>query len=190
MHVIIMGPQGSGKGTQAALLVKKYGIVHISTGDIFRENIAHHTSLGQEAKSYIEQGKLVPDDLTNRLVADKLSQSGIRNGRGWILDGYPRNAEQVQALDTTLASLGEKIDAVMVLTAPQEELMRRLAHRAQEEGRSDDTADAIAQRLAIYEKETKPLIDIYKQRGIVHIIDGTAGIEPVLQMISDIVDKL
>lgn len=190
MHLLIMGPQGSGKGTQAARLVEKYGIVHISTGDIFRENIAHHTPLGQEAQSYINQGKLVPNDLTDRLVADKLSQADIRNGKGWILDGYPRNKEQVEALDTTLASLGEKLDAVIVLTAPKEELLRRLAHRAQEEGRSDDTDEVIAQRLAIYERETKPLIDIYEQRGITHVIDGAAGVEPVAKMINDIIDNL
>lgn len=187
MNIIIMGPQGSGKGTQAALLAEHYGIPHISTGDIFRANIKGGTPLGKEAQGFIDKGALVPDSLTDRLVADRLSQEDAQ--KGWILDGYPRNAAQLMALDEVLDSMGKKIDAVVVLSVSQKLLMERMENRALEEHRSDDTEDAIRQRLSIYEKETAPLIETYAMRGNVYHIDGEQDIKVVYRNIIDVLEK-
>lgn len=176
-----MGPQGVGKGTQAELLSSRYGILHISTGDIFRSNIKNSTELGKEANAYITKGELVPDELTDRLVADRLSQDDARCG--WILDGYPRNAEQVAALDKILASMGEKLDAVVFLTADRQTLLERMKSRAKLEGRSDDTPEAIEKRLAVYESETKPLLDTYRSRGLVREINGVGDIDAITSRI-------
>ena len=147
MRLLIMGPQGVGKGTQAALLAEHYGIPAISTGDIFRYNIKNKTEL--DAKN------------------------------GWILDGYPRNASQVKALDAMLEELGTPLDKVVALDADHDVLMQRIAKRAQEQGRSDDTPEAIAKRLATYAKETAPLLDTYKSRGQLVAIDGVGDIDAI-----------
>ena len=141
MRLLIMGPQGVGKGTQAALLAEHYGIPAISTGDIFRYNIKNKTELGLEALKYTDKGELVPDELTNKIVKDRLSMDDAKNG--WILDGYPRNASQVKALDAMLEELGTPLDKVVALDADHDVLMQRIAKRAQEQGRSDDTPEAI-----------------------------------------------
>ena len=146
MRLLIMGPQGVGKGTQAALLAEHYGIPAISTGDIFRYNIKNKTELGLEALKYTDKGELVPDELTNKIVKDRLAMDDAKNG--WILDGYPRNASQVKALDAMLEELGTPLDKVVALDADHDVLMQRIAKRAQEQGRSDDTPEAIAKRLA------------------------------------------
>ena len=161
MRLLIMGPQGVGKGTQAALLSKHYNIPAISTGDIFRYNLKNHTELGKQAQAYIDKGELVPDELTNSIVKDRLAKDDTRNG--WILDGYPRNAAQVAALDKMLDELGTPLDYAVALDAAQDVLLERMKKRAAEEGRSDDTPEAIAKRLETYEKETAPLLDIYRQ---------------------------
>ena len=156
MRLLIMGPQGVGKGTQAALLSEHYGIPAISTGDIFRYNIKNKTELGVEALTYINKGELVPDELTNKIVKDRLAMDDAKNG--WILDGYPRNASQVEALDAILADLGTPLDAVVALDADHDVLMERMKKRAEIEGRSDDTPEAIAKRLDVYAKETASLL--------------------------------
>ena len=148
MRLLIMGPQGVGKGTQAALLSTHYDIPAISTGDIFRFNIKNKTPLGLEALSYTDKGELVPDELTNSIVKDRLAQDDAANG--WILDGYPRNASQVEALDAMLAELCQKLDAVVALEASRDVLLERMAKRAKEQGRSDDTPEVIAKRLETY----------------------------------------
>ena len=177
MRLLIMGPQGVGKGTQAALLSEHYGIPAISTGDIFRYNITNQTALGKEAQSYTDKGELVPDEVTNRIVKDRLAQDDAKNG--WILDGYPRNAAQVQALDEMLAEIGTPLDYAVALEADHDVLMERMRKRAEQEGRADDTPEAIAERLAIYERETAPLIDIYKSREQLVTVNGVGDIAQI-----------
>lgn len=177
MRLLIMGPQGVGKGTQAALLAEHYGIPAISTGDIFRANIKGKTELGLKVIEYTDKGELVPDELTNSIVKDRLAQDDTANG--WILDGYPRNAAQVEALDAMLEELGTTLDAVVALDADHDVLMARIAKRAEEQGRTDDTPEAIAKRLATYAKETAPLLDTYKSRGQLVAIDGVGEIDAI-----------
>ena len=186
MRLLIMGPQGVGKGTQAALLAKHYGIPAISTGDIFRYNIKNRTELGLEAMSYTDKGQLVPDALTNRIVKDRLAMDDAQGG--WILDGYPRNAAQVEALDAMLAELGTPLDAAVALDADHDVLMHRMAKRAAEEGRADDTPEAIATRLETYARETAPLLDVYRDRGQLVSIDGTGDIDDIQKAIVDALD--
>lgn len=177
MRLLIMGPQGVGKGTQAALLAEHYGIPAISTGDIFRANIKGKTELGLKVIEYTDKGELVPDELTNSIVKDRLAQDDTANG--WILDGYPRNAAQVEALDAMLEELGTPLDAVVALDADHDVLMARIAKRAEEQGRTDDTPEAIAKRLATYAKETAPLLGTYKSRGQLVAIDGVGEIDAI-----------
>lgn len=177
MRLLIMGPQGVGKGTQAAKLAEHFGIPTISTGDIFRYNIKNETELGKQALAFINKGQLVPDELTNSIVKDRLAQDDVKNG--WILDGYPRNASQVEALDTMLAELETPLDAVVALDADRDVLMERMMKRAEIEGRADDTPEAIATRLDVYAKETAPLLDIYSQRGQLVSINGVGEIDAI-----------
>ena len=176
MRLLIMGPQGVGKGTQAALLSEHYGIPAISTGDIFRYNLKNHTELGKQVQGYLDKGELVPDELTNSIVKDRLAQDDAKSG--WILDGYPRNA-QVQALDRMLEELGTPLDHVVALEAERDVLLERMQKRAVEQGRSDDTPEVIAKRLETYEKETAPLLDIYDSRGQLVEVDGVGDIKEI-----------
>ena len=157
------GPPGRGQGHPAALLAEHFNIPTISTGDIFRYNIKNKTELGLEAMSYTDKGELVPDSLTNKIVKDRLAKEDCKNG--WILDGYPRNAAQVTALDEMLADLDTPLDHVVALEAARDVLLERMKKRAAEQGRADDTPEAIAKRLETYEKETAPLLDIYEARA-------------------------
>jgi adenylate kinase len=172
-----MGPQGVGKGTQAELLAKHYDIPAISTGDIFRYNLKNNTPLGQEAKTFMNKGLLVPDELTNKIVKDRLAMEDA--AKGWILDGYPRNAAQVEALDTMLEELGTPLDNAIALTADRSVLMERMTKRAEIEGREDDTPEAIAKRLDVYEHETAPILDIYRTRGNLVEVDGVGEIADI-----------
>lgn len=181
MRLLIMGPQGVGKGTQAALLAKHYDIPAISTGDIFRYNIKNKTPLGLEALAYTDKGELVPDELTNKIVKDRLAMDDAKNG--WILDGYPRNAAQVEALDTILDELGTPLDAVVALDADKDVLMERMKKRAEVEGRSDDTPEVIAKRLQVYAEETAPLLNTYKERGLLKTFNGVGEIDEIQQKI-------
>ncbi|WP_416174672.1 MAG: adenylate kinase [Bifidobacterium crudilactis] len=177
MRLLIMGPQGVGKGTQAELLAKHYDIPAISTGDIFRYNLKNNTPLGQEAKTFMNKGLLVPDELTNKIVKDRLAMEDA--AKGWILDGYPRNAAQVEALDTMLDELGTPLDNAIALTADRSVLMERMTKRAEIEGREDDTPEAIAKRLDVYEHETAPILDIYRTRGNLVEVDGVGEIADI-----------
>lgn len=172
-----MGPQGVGKGTQAALLAKHFDIPAISTGDIFRANITNHTPLGKQVQAYTDKGELVPDELTNSIVKDRLAQNDAK--RGWILDGYPRNVSQVHALDEMLADLDTPLDFTVALEAERSVLMERMQQRAEREGRADDTPEAIAKRLATYEQETAPLLDIYENRGQLVVVNGVGDIDEI-----------
>ena len=181
MRLLILGPQGVGKGTQAALLSRHFGIPAISTGDIVRFNLKNHTPLGVQAQGYIDRGELVPDDLTNSIVKDRIGQDDA--AQGWILDGYPRNASQVDALDAMLKDLGTPLDAVVALQADRDVLLHRISRRAQEEGRSDDTPEAISRRLETYERETAPLLAVYSKRGQLLSVDGTGDVDAISQRI-------
>ena len=188
IRILLIGPPGAGKGTQAALLAKHFGIPAISTGDIFRENVRNETPLGLEAKAFMDRGEYVPDTLTNALVRDRLNQDDA--AAGFLLDGYPRTIEQVQELDDILEETEAKLDVVVQLTADAEELLRRLSGRAQEQGRSDDTPDVIKRRLDVYEEQTAPLIDIYASRSLVAKVNGLGEIGDVTNRIIEVLDAL
>lgn len=181
MKLLLIGPPGAGKGTQAAKLSEVFSIPAISTGDIFRENVKNETPLGLEAKSFMDRGAYVPDDLTNKLVRDRLKNPDCN--QGFLLDGYPRTADQVQELDNILDESGTALDAVIQLTADTDEVVKRLAKRAIDQGRSDDTEDVIRNRLAVYEEQTAPLISVYASRGLLVMVDGLGEIDQVTSRI-------
>ena len=175
MRLLIMGPPGAGKGTQATVIADKLGIPHISTGDLFRSNLSEGTPLGLEAKKYMDAGEYVPDSVTNNMVRDRLAQSDAQ--AGFLLDGYPRTVAQVHELDEMLGSA--KLDRVIVLAADTDEVVARLLNRAQEQGRADDTEEVIRRRLEVYEEQTAPLIDLYSSRGILIHVDGLGSVDEV-----------
>jgi adenylate kinase len=183
MRLLLIGPPGAGKGTQASKLSEVYGIPAISTGDIFRENVKNQTPLGLQAKSFMDSGAYVPDELTNNLVRDRLKNPDCANG--FLLDGYPRTADQVDELDAILKETNGSLDAVIQLTADTDEVVRRLARRAIEQGRSDDTEDVIRNRMAVYEQQTAPLITMYAARGSLIMVDGLGEIDEVTSRIKE-----
>ncbi|SKC48461.1 adenylate kinase [Krasilnikoviella flava] len=180
-RLVIMGPQGAGKGTQAARLAELFGIPAISTGDIFRANIKGGTELGKLAQEYSAKGDLVPDEVTDEMVRSRLGEDDVKGG--FLLDGYPRNAHQVEALDGILSDLGWALDGVIELTAAREELLARISKRAEIEGREDDTPDAIARRLDIYDEQTAPLTAAYSERGLLAQVDGIGDVSEVTERI-------
>jgi adenylate kinase len=186
IRILLIGPPGAGKGTQAALLAQHFGIPAISTGDIFRENVRNETPLGLDAKAFMDRGEYVPDSLTNALVRDRLNQEDAV--AGFLLDGYPRTIDQVEELDDILEETEKKLDVVVQLTADSEELLRRLSGRAQEQGRSDDTPEVIKRRLDVYEEQTAPLIDIYASRSLVAKVNGLGEIGDVTNRIIEVLD--
>ncbi|KAM9866381.1 adenylate kinase [Leucobacter aridicollis] len=179
-RLLIIGPPGAGKGTQASKIAEAYGIPAISTGDIFRANIKGGTELGQRVQAIIESGELVPDSLTNEIVQDRLQQDDAAGG--FLLDGYPRNVEQVEALDGMLE--GDALDAVVLLEADTDEVVARLLKRAEIEGRADDTEEVIRHRQDIYAEQTAPLIELFTKRGILVSVDGLGGIDEVAERIA------
>lgn len=182
-RLLIIGPPGAGKGTQAVKIAEKLNIPAISTGDIFRKNIKEETELGKEAKSYIDSGNLVPDSVTNRMVRARLAEEDAAGG--FLLDGYPRNVAQVSELDDILSDMGQEIGQVLLLVADNDELVQRLLGRAADQGRSDDNEEVIRHRLKVYEEETAPLVAIYTERGQVTQIDGLGEIDEVTTRILD-----
>lgn len=180
-RLVIMGPQGSGKGTQAARLAARIGVPAISTGDIFRANVKGDTELGRRAKAIMDAGDLVPDEITNAMVASRLAEQDA--AAGFILDGYPRTVSQVTALDMVLAETGAALDGVVELTAPREQLLDRLRKRAGSEGRDDDTEDAIRRRLEIYAEQTAPLTRSYAGRGLLVTADGIGDVDAVTERV-------
>lgn len=179
-RLLIIGPPGAGKGTQAAKITERYDVPAISTGDIFRANIKGQTELGQQVQAVIERGELVPDSLTNRIVEDRLQQDDVAHG--FLLDGYPRNVEQVHALDEMLH--GDSLDAVVLLDADTEEVVARLIKRATIEGRVDDTEEVIRHRQEVYAEQTAPLVQLFTERGILVRVDGLGSIDEVSERIS------
>ena len=180
-RLLIVGPQGSGKGTQGVRIAEAFGIPAVSTGDVFRAAVADATELGTQVKAIIEAGDLVPDELTSAVVRERLSQPDA--GHGFLLDGYPRNVAQVMHLDEFLEGRDEALDAVILLDVPRDESISRLARRAQEQGRTDDTEEVIANRLAIYERETAPIVGVYEAREIVDRIDGVGSFDEITDRI-------
>jgi adenylate kinase len=182
-RLLLIGPPGAGKGTQAVKLAEAFSIPAISTGDIFRENVKNETELGTQAKAFMDRGEYVPDSLTNALVRDRLDWDDAANG--FLLDGYPRTADQVVELDDILGAKGESLNAVVLITADSDEVVRRLLGRAEEQGRADDTEDVIRRRLEVYAEQTAPLIETYSKRNLVVEVDGLGAVEEVTKRILD-----
>lgn len=180
-RLLIIGPQGSGKGTQGVRIAGALGIPAVSTGDVFRANVKDGTELGLQVQAIIERGDLVPDELTSAIVRDRLAQDDAASG--FLLDGYPRNLGQVGDLDGFLESRGEPLTAVIELSVPRDESIARLSRRAAEQGRTDDNEESIATRLKIYESETAPILDVYRARGIVDPVDGVGSLDDVYERI-------
>ncbi len=177
MRLLILGPPGAGKGTQAARIAEHLGIPAISTGDIFRANIKNQTALGRQVKEILASGGYVSDDVTNAIVEDRLAQDDC--ARGFLLDGYPRTLAQVEALDAMLGAHGASLDHVLELTVDDDAVVGRLLKRAEVEGRSDDTEEVIRERMAIYHRETRPLSDTYRERGLLVEVDGLGEVDEV-----------
>jgi len=215
MNLILLGPPGAGKGTQAKIIMDKYGIPQISTGDMLREAVAKGTELGKKAKEYMTQGKLVPDEIVIGMVKERLKQKDCE--KGFILDGFPRTLAQAEALDRIMGEMGKKIDAVINVNVPEEEVVRRIAYRRtcrncgaiyhliynppKKPGicdkcggelyqREDDKEETVRERYRVYKKNTEPLIEYYKKKGILFDVDGTKDIEGVKREILDILSKL
>lgn len=211
MKIVMLGAPGAGKGTQAKQIAGKYGLPHISTGDIFRANIKNGTELGKEAKKYMDQGLLVPDELTVRLLLDRVSQEDCKNG--YVLDGFPRTIPQANVLDEALEKLGDQIDYAIDVDVPDENIVRRMSGRRaclscgatyhvayappQKEGicdtcgselvlRDDDKPETVQNRLHVYHEQTQPLIDFYARKGVLRTVDGTQAVEDVFEAICKI----
>ena len=188
MRLILMGPPGAGKGTQAKVISARLGVPAVSTGDIFRANVSEGTPLGVEAKRYMDAGDYVPDEVTNGMVRDRLAQDDAK--AGFLLDGYPRTVAQVEELDSMLADAGKALDAVVVLTVNDEELVQRLLHRAETEGRTDDTEEVIRHRQDVYNDQTAPLLAVYADRGMLVEVDGMGSVEEISERISAALDRV
>ncbi|MCR5747099.1 MAG: adenylate kinase [Lachnospiraceae bacterium] len=211
MKIVMLGAPGAGKGTQADKIAEKYGLPHISTGDIFRKNIKEGTELGKEAKSYIDAGQLVPDELTVRLLLDRVKNDDCKDG--YILDGYPRTIPQAEALDKELTKLNEKIDYAINVDVPDENIVNRMSGRRaclkcgatyhlkyvppKKEGvcdecgaelviRDDDKPETVKNRLKVYHEQTQPLIEYFEKKGVLHTVDGTIDVEDVFKAIESI----
>lgn len=188
-NIVIFGAPGSGKGTQSELLIKKYGLGHISTGDVLRAEIKNETELGKTAKAYIDKGQLIPDDLMVSILASVYDGFG-KNHEGVIFDGFPRTIPQAEALKAMLAERGHSVAAMIELDVPEDELMTRLIKRGQESGRSDDNAETIKKRLDVYHNQTSPLIEWYKKEGIHNHINGLGSLDRIFGDIEKVVDSL
>ena len=183
VHLVILGRQGSGKGTQAARLVEAYSPIHVSTGDMLRAAVAAGTELGLQARALMDVGDLVGDDLINGIVSERLAQPDVAEN-GFLLDGYPRTPDQAAAMEVFLAEAGTPLDAAVNLDVPVEEVMARMLAR----GRADDTEEAIRRRLALYESETAPLLAWFADRGLLDVVDGLGDVDVVFGRLADVID--
>lgn len=188
-NIVIFGAPGSGKGTQSEKIINKYGLGHISTGDVLRDQIKRGTELGKTAKGYIDNGQLIPDDLMVSILADVYDSYG-KDHKGVIFDGFPRTIPQAEALKKMLADRGHKVAAMIELHVPEGELKKRLIQRGKESGRSDDNEETIAKRLKVYHEQTQPLCDWYYEEGLHHVVDGLGDIDRIFGDICKIIDNL
>ena len=188
-NIVIFGAPGSGKGTQSDKLIEKYGLNHISTGDVLRSEIKNETELGKTAQKYIDQGQLIPDDLMISILASVYDGFG-RAHKGVIFDGFPRTIPQAEALKAMLSERGDKVAAMLELDVPEDELMKRLILRGQQSGRADDNEETIKKRLVVYHSQTQPLIEWYKREGLHHYINGSGPLERIFGDIQKVIDNL
>ncbi|HEY6034741.1 MAG TPA: adenylate kinase [Kofleriaceae bacterium] len=188
MNLLLFGPQGAGKGTQAARIAAEYGIPHVSTGDMLRAAVANETELGRQAKPIMERGDLVPDELMVALIRERLGEPDA--AEGFVLDGFPRTLAQAEALDAMLREIGRDLDAVVVLEASDAVVRERMLKRAELEGRADDTPEAIDRRLANYHAQTAPLVEWYRSRDKVAPVDGTPPVDEVWEQICNVLERL
>ncbi|MCD4697791.1 MAG: adenylate kinase [Bacteroidales bacterium] len=186
-NFILFGPPGSGKGTQSIKIAEKYNFAHISTGDIFRKNIREKTALGLKVQGIIEKGELVPDELLVEILEDAMNQyQGIN---GFVFDGFPRTTQQADDLETALAKKNEKVSLVLALEVNDDEIIGRLLKRAELQGRKDDTKEVIENRIKVYNSQTQPLIDYYKDKNAFTAVDGIGGIDDIFKSICDQIDN-
>lgn len=185
--IVLIGPPGAGKGTQAKLLVESLGLPQVSTGELFRHNLANETDLGKLARTYMDKGELVPDEVTVAMVKDRLSMADARNGA--ILDGFPRTQNQADALDHLLEDLGGRITIVPNIAVDREVLVQRLLKRAQIEGRSDDSEATIRNRMRVYDEQTRPLLEYYDERGLVINVDGDQSVDAVQRDLLSVIEQ-
>ena len=184
MRIVLLGPPGSGKGTQATLLVKQLGVPHISTGALLRDAAQRGTDLGLQAKALSDKGNLVPDDVMAGMLEERLGHKDVSNG--FILDGYPRNLAQAESLTTLLERLDQPVDEAILIDIEAHHILKRIAKRAQEEGRADDTEETVRNRLRVYAKQTAPVADYYAERGLLTRVLGDGGIDEIFQRIRSI----
>ena len=188
LNVLLLGPQGAGKGTQGKLLAEEYGIPHIATGDMLRAAIAEGTELGRKAEPLLRSGRLVPDEIMIGLIRDRLAEDDTR--QGFVLDGFPRNTAQAEALDTTLEEIERPLSVVFEFQLPEAVCVERLTRRAEEEGRADDTPEAIRMRLRLYHEQTEPLIEYYRTRGNLVGIPADRSVDEVFAEIQRALEQV
>jgi len=189
LNIVLFGPPGAGKGTQSAKLAERYGLVHLSTGDIFRQHIREKTPLGLEAKGYTDKGDLVPDELTIRLLESEVKR--YPTARGFIFDGFPRTSAQAIALDACLAGMGSSISCMVALEAHDDELRRRIVRRAESSGRPDDAKPEVVQnRIAVYHRDTAPVADFYRAAGKYKGVDGIGEVEEIFKRLCTVIDQV
>ncbi len=186
MRVILMGPPGVGKGTQAKRIVDKFGIIHLSTGDILRTEVSGHTNLGNKAKKFMDAGQLVPDELLLNMMENRLQQNDCK--KGYLLDGFPRTIPQAEGLELILKKINHSINYVVSITADENELVKRLVLRGKESGRSDDTEEVIKERQQVYWKLTSPLLDFYRERNLLVEVNGLGTIPEIAKRILNVLE--
>ena len=190
LNIVMFGAPGSGKGTQSEVLIKTYGLFHISTGDVLRDHIKRGTALGKTAQEYINQGQLIPDELMVNILASVMDDNKEVAAKGVIFDGFPRNIPQAEALEEMLQQRGTKVSAVIGLDVPEEILIGRLLNRGKESGRSDDNLETITSRLEVYNNQTAPLKAFYAQKGLLHMVQGTGGAEVVFERVRKVIEAV
>ena len=190
LNIVMFGAPGSGKGTQSEVLIKTYGLFHISTGDVLRDHIKRGTALGKTAQEYINQGQLIPDELMVNILASVMDDNKEVAAKGVIFDGFPRTIPQAEALEEMLQQRGTKVSAVIGLDVPEEILIGRLLNRGKESGRSDDNLETITSRLEVYNNQTAPLTAFYAQQGLLHMVQGTGGAEVVFERVRKVIEAV